>query len=271
MTHTIFFNKIYVLESLRVGEDQTGTALYQDLLRYMVEKIEHFSAQLIIINSKVQFFAAIDAIYNEIDPMSCRPYLHFEVHGSKEGLVLNSAELLSWDELYNHFRKINFVLKNQLFISLATCYGAYLFNAIDPTKQSPFFGFVGNSVKIYSEETAVGFYEYFERLLETMDLNAAIDALNGANPELPVPYISVVSESVFQIASGKMNEQSKTRQFKLAKRKELEKMAREDPAIKGRYSKSELKLLIKDRVNRRDKDLKKIKEYFLFKRDSPAL
>jgi hypothetical protein len=62
-------------------------------------------------------------------------YLHFEMHGCREGLMLNSGELLSWEELYQYFVLINSRLQNQLFVSLATCFGAYIINSVDPTKK----------------------------------------------------------------------------------------------------------------------------------------
>lgn len=268
---TIYFNKIYVIESLNASETQTGTNLYRDLLRVKTQEMDDFSSELIRITDKKSFVAVMDNIAKSTDPISSRPYLHFEIHGSKNGLVLSSLELLSWEELYDHFKRINSFLKNQLFISLATCYGGYLFNAIDPTKRSPFYGFVGSTNPLTSNDIEVGFWEYFDILLEKFDLDEAIDALNRSNPELSTPYISIVSEAIFKIVSDKLNAQTKSRQFQLAKIKELVKRAMADPNIRGRYSKAELQIKMKDKLKRRSNDLKILEEYFLFKRDSAAI
>lgn len=270
MKTEIFFNSIYIIESLLANEPQTGTILYNDLLRYKVKPLEGFRTELFRVKNTVDFENAMQSIFKESNYYGIRPYLHFEIHGCKDGIVLENKDLVTWLELYTYFSRINSILRNQLFISLATCYGGYLFNAIDPLKRAPFFGYVGNTHEVSSFEIEVGFYAYFDTLLSTFDLNQAIDALNKENPQLPYPYIFMVSESIFAIASKKIVQQNGNRGFQLAKRKELEKVIRKaDPTIRTRFSKAELKALIKKSVRNRPKDIKKLEAYFLFRSDNP--
>jgi hypothetical protein len=271
MKQTIFFNTIYVIESLSTGEIKTGTNVFNDLLKYKVMQHEGFNAILLIVNTKAEFIAEINGIYDLTDPQMHRPYLHFEIHGCQQGLVMNSGELVSWVELYSLLVRINEMLRNQLFISLATCYGAYLFNAINPFKRSPFFGFVGNVEQIPNGEIEYAFSEYFATLLDELDLDEAIHALNNANPNTPFPYVSLTSSGLYELLCRKMNAKEKVRIVRLATMKRIEKKYKAVLVAKTKYTKSELRKKIKELYYIRSQSLIEQGAYFRFESDRQVL
>jgi hypothetical protein len=142
MSFEISFNCIYVIQSLPDHETQTGSLLYQDI-NIRTFRYEHLKAKLINITSKKELQQALYDLNEAFFFQGLVPYLHFEIHGSKEGLVLKNGELVEWESLRPLLSTINYNIKNNLFVSLATCYGAYLFSAVEMTERIPFCGFVG--------------------------------------------------------------------------------------------------------------------------------
>ncbi|QIL42387.1 hypothetical protein G7074_25870 [Pedobacter sp. HDW13] len=271
MKQTIYFNFIYVIESLGAGEVKTGTNIYNDVLRYKVKLHEGFGTQLLPVANKVEFIAALNEICERTGPLSHRPYLHLEIHGNRAGLGINNGELITWDELYSLLVRINEKLQNQLFLSLATCYGAYLFNAISPFNRSPFFGFVGNVQKIPSGEIEYAFSEYFSALLEKLDLDEALLALNAANPNAPFPCISLTSNALYNLICEKLNAKENVRSVKLAIRKRVEKKYKAISKNKSQYSKAELREKIKAHHYLRARSLIQQGAYFRFESDHKVL
>src|SRR5688572_22519897 len=123
------FNCIYVIESLPEFETKTGTILYEDLLRRITYKIDFLKSSLIRVENKIDLFTELEKIKSLALKGGHFPYLHFEVHGSIKGLVLPSRELVTWLELSNRLREINIIIRNNLFVSFATCFSAYIYEA----------------------------------------------------------------------------------------------------------------------------------------------
>ncbi|WP_344766085.1 hypothetical protein [Pedobacter ginsengiterrae] len=266
MKELIFFNSIYVLQSLRKTELQTGETLFNDLIKRKVDQMNGFQANFFKLENKAAFHSCLSEIIEKVNYGLERPYLHFEVHGCKEGLVFNSGEILTWAELYQYFVLINKPLQNQLFVSLATCFGAYIINAIEPTKKSPFYAFVGPTREVSNSAVEVGFYEYFDVLLNTNDFNEAIEALNSANPGLPVPFICKSSEEVFDQACNLFLKRHENKDFRRKRVQELIDRARKNPILKVKFSKAEMRThfskLLKSRYQANG--IKELKKHFLF-------
>jgi hypothetical protein len=264
----IGFNRIYVIESLDEDESKTGSNLYHDLLRYREYALEHVFAELVMINTKDDFRKLSTKIYNDIIRTSHIPYLHFEVHGCMEGLVLTSGERILWSELYNFCLEINRIVKNNLFVSFATCYGAYIFSIVDPTKPSPFFGYIGSPVEIYSQEIEASYNAYFEALLRSFDFNQAIDALNLANPKGQNRFVCYSSEQIFDIVSEKFILALNDSDFVKQRIENMLKIASDTPTLKN-IPKSDLMNVLSTQINYSDEILK-MKRIFMMQ-DLPGV
>ena len=179
----VFFNRIYVIESLFKDDKKSGQILCDNILKYQVLKSPNFSYELIPTETKEQLFQSLRKIKDSIQIHKWLPYLHFEVHGCEDGIVLNSNTLVEWNELYNVIQEINIICYNNLFISMATCHGAYMIRIYSKfSEPCPFYGFIGPYSKLGEIDLINGYSEYFERLLETKDFGTAIKALRNANP-----------------------------------------------------------------------------------------
>ena len=195
------FNKIFVIESLSLDETKTGTNIFNDIIKRRIEAFPQMEAELVKVNSQNDLLNFFNKMNDEVSHNSLKPYFHFEIHGSTTGLQLNSGEDISWFQLHSYFVKINIKCKNNLWISLATCYGAYIFRIIRPTDRAPFFGYIGSWDVLYSNEIEAGFGDYFNTLLTTLDLNKSLESLNNCNTlstEYKIYHCNAVFDQIYK-------------------------------------------------------------------------
>ena len=198
----IHFNQIYIIESLQSGDKLTGTDLYNNLLQYQSINHPYFKAILKSPQNKKEWNDVFDEIYNDCSTNGNAPILHFEGHGSsdKKGLVLTSGELVRWKEIYEKLRRINIVIKNELFITMAVCHGNYLLRATRFDSPSAFRGIIGSFEEIQENDLVIRYEEFYRELFSSLDINKAYDSLKAANPSLPNSYKCYSAEYVFAIS-----------------------------------------------------------------------
>lgn len=163
---------IIIIESLQ-GERKTGEELYEDCIRRrIIYQEKDFTHAYHSVNTKKDFLEILEFYIHNCPYMNEGVLIHLEMHGdeNKKGLVLSDGSLINWQELNNKFREINIITKDNLFITMATCYGRYLYLGTDPYKKSPFSGYISASDAIYPEEIIDKFFILFEGLIEKGNL-----------------------------------------------------------------------------------------------------
>jgi hypothetical protein len=175
-------NTIVVIESLPDNDRQTGTELYRDIIKryaeYYGNKIasHYFNGK-----TKNQFLAGLDFIVHNCPYMNLGIALHIEAHGLGDttGLYLADGSSVSWEELKPKLIKVNVQSDNQLYVTMATCFGRYLHEAIDIKLQSPFSGYISASKEVYVKEILEDYSPFFEELLKTGDILEAFKVLDS--------------------------------------------------------------------------------------------
>lgn len=167
---------IIIIQSLKPGEKQTGQELYNDTislpLLQMGERARIKTHEYADLTSKAAILAKLDEIHARAPQLQNGLVIHFEMHGSTklDGLVTASCELLSWPKLIDKFRPINIVTHNQLYLTLATCNGRYLFEAVDFEQKSPYSGYLSASKDVNVVEIMDSFSDLYNRLLSDGNL-----------------------------------------------------------------------------------------------------
>lgn len=176
------FSNIFLIESLRPKDELTGTSLFNRAIKPgMIAKDLEQNCELITVNSKIDFFNILFKIKEKVISQVVNPVIHLEMHGSKEGLQVTNYEIITWQELQPILIELNVLCKNNLFLTMATCYGGYIYNAISPKLQSPFWGFVGPFETVDEDEILADFTNFYFEFLNSLDLNKAIEALHKQN------------------------------------------------------------------------------------------
>lgn len=199
MSFEVQFNRIYIIESLLEDERKTGKELYDDLLRWKGDIIDSVYLE---VKTKAEFFYALQLIEQTLINYRLIPFLHLEIHGNKKGLVLKNGEGILWHELVSVLRRINYLARNNVLLSLATCFGANIFREVDPAGRAFAWGFIGPWIEVFPEDISISFQGFFETLLATSDLNASVESLNKSNHLLlgSKRYHFYNCEEIFELA-----------------------------------------------------------------------
>lgn len=195
------FDKIYVIQSLEVNKDSmTGTALFNDVLRYFKTANPEKDAQLFSVNNLTEFRSTINEIKIQCENFNLKPIIHFEMHGleNRSGLVLSDKSRLLWSDLYRYWRLINEASHFNLVITMATCFGNWGMTTIFPTHPAPFKYIIGTFNEVYEDDLYASYNSFYSSLLYGGNLNEALDALLKANTQIAVPFRMIDAEEVFK-------------------------------------------------------------------------
>lgn len=250
----IDINTYFIIESLMPDEVKTGRNLYSDSVRRRVEQLG-LQAIYYDVNSKQEFFEKLLGIENYIT-QGCIPYIHFEIHGSKEGFHMNNGDFVSWDEFSEFAIRINTLLCNQLIMSLATCYGGYMFKILDPLKRAPFLAFIAPMKSESSNDLEIDFLEYFERLLTEKDFSAALDYM--FSPNARIKYFFMTSTALFE----KLNMMNHLASDKKAFKNIWSQVTGKPRAIGNRRASRDW---LKNNVKNRAESVRQYRDHFLMK------
>lgn len=172
----IKYNAIVVMQSLPDDEKQTGTSLYEDIISRRCDQYGH-GKYFYNITSKKELFEVLNTICNNVLYDELMPILHFEIHGSQEGLVLKNGESVKWKEFQEYCRLINIKTSNQLIITLATCWGSGVWEMIDIGEPAPYWGYIGPKEKIAVGDLMEDFSEFYDCLLTEQSWDKALEKL----------------------------------------------------------------------------------------------
>lgn len=195
----IEFNRIYVVESLPAHEEKTGTQLHNDLLQWQKFRFEGFQSVLLEPKNKQEWEKYMVRILEDTANKGVLPIIHFEIHGStnKDGLVLASGELVSWEEMGNILTRINIASRMNLFVSLAVCHGAYLLTQYHLDHRAFCYGVLGSFDVLKVNDLKIRFNEFYEELFTSFDINKAYQRLLNANSEVQVDYECISALEIF--------------------------------------------------------------------------
>src|SRR2546422_669733 len=121
---SLTFSKIAVVQSLPIGEMQTGRRLRDDLDALNVFHQRGIDVSFHNISGKSQFLACLTQLQQEAI-QGIWPLLHIECHGADDttGIILADRSFIAWAELKPYLTTINIATHCNLLIVLGACYG----------------------------------------------------------------------------------------------------------------------------------------------------
>ena len=194
----IEFNRIYVIESLPSGDEKTGTKLHNDLLQWLPYRFDGFQSILMEPKNKLEWTQVMAKILADTQKGG-RPIVHLEIHGSadKDGLVLASGELVSWEEMKSILTEINIASRMNLFVTLAVCHGAYLLTQYHLNERAFCYGILGSFDALKVSDLKIRFNEFYEELFTSFDVVKAYQRLLNANPGVNDDYECISALEMF--------------------------------------------------------------------------
>lgn len=166
---------IIVIQSLPVNDPQTGIELYKDVICRQIEYLNlgnKIHKNYFDVDSKNDLFHILSHIKDISPHIPGGLVIHFETHGSgdKKGLVLKDRSLIVWKELVNRLRQINIELRNNLYVTMATCHGRDLYIGVDLLQKSPYSGYLSANGEISIADVRDDFQTLFKKVVECGNL-----------------------------------------------------------------------------------------------------
>jgi len=202
----IRFGRLIIIESIPSGQAPTGKQLFDALHAVATKTHPGLSVEYAFVGSRTDFEGTLKKIWTETVATRKIPLLHFEAHGSDEGLELANGEFEYWDELGELLSAINEASGFDLFVSVSACMGAYLNTRLSPTRPAPFSACLSVSKTQFPDELYRGFDAFYRTLMSTGQGDDALTALKAQNKGGASFFIGEASH-FFHLACRKYFEQ----------------------------------------------------------------
>jgi hypothetical protein len=159
---------IVVIESLCPGEVKTG----RELAGYVGALVEDAGLPLLVrfetVGSLADLRAFLLLVQGEMR-QGARPQLHFEMHGSNDGLVLANGELIAWTVFCELLRPLNVLSGHRLGVVLAACFGIGIILGVNLRLPAPCQVMIGPTLEMDPGEVMGVFRAMYRAMLTTLN------------------------------------------------------------------------------------------------------
>lgn len=222
------FNTVVIIDSIPAGELNTARRLHEDLEVYkaLPESTPGVVYEQVgSVQALEEFLAHLRA---EVSRTNAYPLLHVEAHGSAEGLQLADGSTMTWECLKGPLVSLNTVMRLNLMLVLASCFGGTFVQTLDISDRAPVWGLIGPTREVEAGQLEADFGSFYRTLYSTSSPQLAIEKLN-ASASSKLYYRTTAKEFFYIVWSNYKNQHcSKTdleirarRMFKKAKREKL--------------------------------------------------
>lgn len=172
-----YLNKLWIIESLPEGDLKTGTRLIERFQDNGASGHQALSVALEQPASKDELLAVLNTICGEAS-IGRYPMLHFECHGSMDGLATANGDHVKWEELKEPLVNINRACRMNLVVLLAACRGIWLIETAKSMDYAPFWAVIGPEHEVSAGSVATDFAAFYRAFFKSLNGDAAILALN---------------------------------------------------------------------------------------------
>lgn len=177
------FSKIGVaiVESLENSERKTGKELYETTLYYINLQKKFLENEYYDVSNVNDLFNTLNSIVHKALKENKFYFLHFEVHGNENGIVLKDGTHVDWSLILPYFRSLNTFYSNNLSIYLAVCYGGSMIRFINHLERAPFAFIFGSFKKIKNIDVLIMFEEFYTEFFNSFSTFDAYQTIRKLN------------------------------------------------------------------------------------------
>jgi hypothetical protein len=194
-------NGFIIIDLVPDNELQTGKAIEDNLIDFIIEEKSELYCERYKCGNASELIAELNKIKQRLVDKGEISYIHIEGHGSKETVRLPDGSFIKWSTVFELFREINILCKNNLFFSSGACQSAYAFNAATITEACPVFGLLAPEQKVSAGSVQDGFIAFYRSLIKNESLNDAFDAFSEKTDSKL--YALIFSQLLFEKAARK--------------------------------------------------------------------
>ena len=178
----IDFNSIYVIESLPDGDLKTGRDLYDSIVFPESGKLDGIHTEFSVARTQTELARRLAVIGRNAKLGNHKPIIHIEAHGTEDGIALADGSVMRWRTLIPICGDINQSCGMNLIVVAISCMGWNLTASLVPSDRAPVNMVIGPTAVMQAGELLDATRLFYRTLYSTLDLNAAIEAMNGGRP-----------------------------------------------------------------------------------------
>ena len=166
------------------GSKDVNSMAYLNLIRktYGEKKID---AKCLPVSNCRDFISVLSSIKEETTGQEGFPFIHFDSHANKNGLILDSGVAIPWKLVLWIISNISSISEQMPVISLATGKGKHLIKCYRKNKSSmpdhedlPPFTFISSNVNCPVEIATARWIQFFSIFMKSTNMKSAMKALN---------------------------------------------------------------------------------------------
>jgi hypothetical protein len=150
-------------------------------------------------------------------------------------------------------------------VTVASCFGSFIFQGIDPANRAPFYGFIAPIEKVSPEEIAVGFHLLFERIIRTDQFDEAVLALRASTEGATPKFTYQHCETTFSVVLENLGAQMRDPVYRQRKALALTVKSLSNVNVRLNHTIPGIVGYYQDFVSRSDEHLLKMRDYFVMK------
>jgi len=181
------FNKLFILQSLKGDNLQTGTELKNRLDAWNNVRGVVFQVEVFEVHSMQEWNIFWNSVYTSIETCGNIPIIHLEMHGNQQELGIDKGAngRIPLPDVFRCVQKANILSHNNVFLSLAVCMGLNVIRSLSAYGAMPFCGVLGSESTLGNQELLENYTIFYKAFLESLNIDTAHQALQaaGVNPE----------------------------------------------------------------------------------------
>lgn len=192
-------NSFYFIVILE--DDKFSKDVYDSIVKRLCEK-ERFNCRYFSVRTKGQYQRCFEKISKEVSKMNLWPSIHIECHSSVTGFKIPAMKsALPWSNLRAKLADVNLLCKNNLFVSIAGCFGAhlaseYITKGSLENQRAPFFASLAPNDEVSFDNLAIDFKVFFQSIMANRNIDTALEEMN-TNSKSKALYMSMTCVGVF--------------------------------------------------------------------------
>jgi hypothetical protein len=178
-TTSFKFDTLIMVDSIPSNEyPQTGVWLHDDVLMPLCQQ-HGVNLCRVRVENRVALFQALSEVAAFVRDASISPVIHFESHGTEEGIQLADRDIVRWPELRPLLTEINVGCRMNLLTIMSMCHGWHLVSQLVPTDRAPVWALIGPVPEVLPARLQEAFQAFYPRLLDALDGRQALAAMNA--------------------------------------------------------------------------------------------
>lgn len=157
------FSKIGVaiIESLGDNERKTGREIHETTLYYLSLQVKFLENEYHEVSNTYQFLDVLEKIVHTAVNEDKFYFLHFEIHGNENGVVLKEGQQVDWSIILPYLRSLNILYSNNLSVYLAICKGNSIIRFVNHLERAPFSLIFGSFQNVKNLDILIMFEEFY--------------------------------------------------------------------------------------------------------------